>query len=540
MKSIRTKITTLAVVIVIISMSVATVIGTVSVKRIGDSSTEQILKLLCETGEKNLDAYFGSVEQSVTMVSDLVVSDLENTELDNLGPHVERVRAFFEKAAFKTQGVLTYYYRIDPSVSDTEKGFWYINLDGSGFSEHAVTEITEYDIENSAGMVWFSVPKATGRPIWLPPYVTQNLDKQVISYNIPVYKENLFVGVVGIEIDYTTMVTEVNNIRLYENGYAFLSDGDGNLVYHPQMDITTMPEESRPSVPDGILETTASVRYVYNGIEKQAVWLPLINGMRLNVAVPVSEINSGWRQMIVTILIVSAVLLMICILMTAQFTRYITKPLCDLTAAAEQVDAGNYDVMLNYNGNDEVGVLSRTVDRLIGHLRIHISDLNSLANTDALTAVSNKGAYDIKVREIQQQVNDPAVTPAFAIAIFDCDDLKLINDRYGHDKGDIYLKNTSALICHVFQHSPVYRIGGDEFAVILTDDDYQNRQYLADLFVQKCEGTCVKTNEWWEQVRVSMGMAVYNPDDDRTVDDVSRRADKLMYENKHDRKIGRA
>ncbi|MBP5618525.1 MAG: diguanylate cyclase, partial [Clostridia bacterium] len=105
--------------------------------------------------------------------------------------------------------------------------------------------------------------------------------------------------------------------------------------------------------------------------------------------------------------------------------------------------------------------------------------------------------------------------------------------------GDLYLKNTSALICHTFQHSPVFRIGGDEFAVILENESCFSRDTLAKVFCKKCEDTCAVGTQWWDQVRVSMGVAAYDPSDDRTVDDVARRADKLMYENKHARKAGR-
>lgn len=540
MKSIRTKITILAVCIAVVAMTVATVIGAVSIKKLGDSSSEQILLLLCRTGKKNLDSYFESVEQSVTTVADFASADVESTDISELGIHVDRVRALFGKAAFQTHGVLTYYYRTDPAVSETVKGFWYINESGNGFIEHEVTDLTKYDTEKTddPGMVWFTVPKTTGKSIWLAPYVTENLDVRVISYNVPIYRGSQFIGVVGIEIDYSTMKSEVDSISLYESGYAFINDSEGNIIYHPKIDVTTMSESEKPKAPTGLVSENKNVRYSFEGVEKQAVWLELSNGMRLNVTVPVSEINSGWRQMIAIIVIVSVGLLLLFVILTMHFSNNLTKPLRELTEAAEMVDHGNYDVILNHSSNDEVGALSRTFDRLIAHLKIYISDLNSLANTDALTAVSNKSAYDICIRDIQQKMNILNDEPRFAVAIFDCDDLKLINDRYGHDKGDLYLKNTSAMICHVFGRSKVFRIGGDEFAVILMDEDYAQREHLARLFFKKCDSTCEKTNPWWEQIRVSMGIADYDPHEDSTVDDVARRADKLMYENKHDRKNG--
>ena len=541
MHSIRAKTTLLAVSFIVVAIIITAVIGAVSVKKIGDSSSEQMLLMLCKTGERNLDYYFKSVEQSVEMISSFINTDLEGIETEQLRAHMERARGIFETTAYRTNGVLTYYYRIDPSVSSEVKGFWYTNLDGNGFTEHEVTDITQYDTNDTSHLVWYTVPKATGDGIWIPPYITDNLDVRVISYNIPVYFKDMFIGVVGIEIDYTTMANEVNSLKLYKNGYAFINDEDGNIVYHPYIDVTSLAEDQKPKVPSGLLSEETVVKYVYNGTEKEAVWLKLSNGMRLNVTVPISEINSGWQRMIIIIVIISAVLLVVSVFLTMRFTRRITKPLRELTEAAVQVDKGNYDVDLDYSGGDEVGILTRTFNQLVTHMKIHIMHLDSMAHTDALTSVKNKGTYDACIRDIQERLDAPGEKPEFAITIFDCDDLKLINDRYGHDKGDLYLQNTSAIISHVFKNSPVFRIGGDEFAVVLEGEDYKNRDELARQFEKKCNDTCVDgNNDWWDQVRVSMGLAVYDPDEDRYADDVARRADKLMYENKHARKVGRS
>ena len=96
----------------------------------------------------------------------------------------------------------------------------------------------------------------------------------------------------------------------------------------------------------------------------------------------------------------------------------------------------------------------------------------------------------------------------------------------------LYLKESAAIICEVFKHSPVFRVGGDEFAVILMNIDYREREELMKLFDQKCREKRSKETESWEQVDVARGMAVYDPDIDETVNKVVHRADQLMYENK--------
>lgn len=359
---------------------------------------------------------------------------------------------------------------------------------------------------------------------------------RVISYNVPIYWRGQFVGVVGIEIDYSTMAKQVESIRLYNNGYAFLSDEQGNLFYHPRIDVTALTEETKPALPDGALSSSTFLRYRFEGVDKLAAWPPVGNGMRLNVAVPVAETEGQWQKLITEVLIVSAAVLLTMSAFTMFYTRRITKPLEKLTEAAQQVEAGNYDYTLDYSGNDEIGKLTRTFRQLVSHTQEHISDLNQRAYVDALTSAKNKGAFSDLLDDLQTRMDRKEPLLRFAIGIFDCDGLKAINDRWGHDRGDVYLKNACRLICRTFLHSPVYRIGGDEFAVVLENEDFDNRAALAAEFRRSAQEISDAAQNRWEEVHVAMGIAEYESGADRSVSDVVRRADKTMYANKRARK----
>ena len=160
-----------------------------------------------------------------------------------------------------------------------------------------------------------------------------------------------------------------------------------------------------------------------------------------------------------------------------------------------------------------------------------VHDLNRKVFIDALTSVRNKGAFTNYVKDLQKRL-DQGEKMDFAIGVFDCDNLKMVNDQNGHDKGDIYIKTASRLICRVFQHSPVFRIGGDEFAVVLQNEDFQNRDDLIGQFDSEKRKAIVASGKKWEQPRVAIGIAVYDAELDGSVDDTIRRADKIMYENK--------
>lgn len=146
---------------------------------------------------------------------------------------------------------------------------------------------------------------------------------------------------------------------------------------------------------------------------------------------------------------------------------------------------------------------------------------------DPLTGIRNKRAYDSAVTNAIENNRD------FALAMIDLNDLKLINDKYGHEKGDIAIKTLSKLICDVFKHSSVFRIGGDEFVVIMLNDDYEFRETVIGHFrdeIRKINDS--KELKPWEKVSAAVGYSVYDRLNDKCVTDVFKRADDNMYENK--------
>jgi len=157
------------------------------------------------------------------------------------------------------------------------------------------------------------------------------------------------------------------------------------------------------------------------------------------------------------------------------------------------------------------------------------------ANKDALTGVKNKHSFDSYTEKFQRMI-DQGELPEVAIGAFDCDNLGKINEQYGHEKGNQCLMASCRLICKVFKHSPVFRVGGDEFAVILQGEDYHNLDGLLQQFQEMQNEIDSSAKRPWEKVRVSFGIAVYCPRFDGSVKDLIHRADQLMRDNKPEKK----
>ena len=153
-------------------------------------------------------------------------------------------------------------------------------------------------------------------------------------------------------------------------------------------------------------------------------------------------------------------------------------------------------------------------------------EARTAALTDPLTKVKSKHAFLLKQNEMDASIEE-GTAEEFAVAVCDVNGLKVINDTLGHKAGDEYILRASRMICEIFQHSPVYRTGGDEFVAILRGRDYLNRKDL----VQELHDRSVAHIRTGEVV-ISGGLSEYCPGADAAFHDVFGRADALMYEEK--------
>ncbi|MBR4718728.1 MAG: response regulator [Lachnospiraceae bacterium] len=173
-----------------------------------------------------------------------------------------------------------------------------------------------------------------------------------------------------------------------------------------------------------------------------------------------------------------------------------------------------------------MGAMRRNTNELAERLEKALRD----ANTDGLTGVKNMNAFELSCGRIDVEI-ESGEDVHFAIVVCDVNGLKETNDNIGHDEGNKLLINSCRLICHTFAHSPVFRIGGDEFTAILRNDDYDNRETLVSGLMQQMTAENYKPMDVMN-VSFAVGMAEYDPATDSNCNDVFKRADAFMYEHK--------
>ena len=152
-----------------------------------------------------------------------------------------------------------------------------------------------------------------------------------------------------------------------------------------------------------------------------------------------------------------------------------------------------------------------------------------MARRDEMTGVRNQNAFKEYVESLDRAIREKKIGNTFGLVMCDINDLKLINDTRGHSFGDEAIQRASRMICEIYKHSPVFRVGGDEFIVVLTGNDFEER----DRLLEKLQEESLANRLSRSGPVIACGMAVFDSENDENFESIYKRSDKLMYENKY-------
>ncbi|MBQ5332860.1 MAG: diguanylate cyclase [Oscillospiraceae bacterium] len=537
MRSIQTKIFFLILTCIVVSSAIIGGIGIFISEITVDSDSAKIMNLLCSEKAQELNSTLGRIEQSVDIVTQYAADNLESTEKlasdrDYLRSYLDELRALGMTAAEKTEGAVTYYVRFDPEITGDNQGFFMVrNPQSSAFEANELTDLLLYSPDDVEHVGWYYIPLQAEKAVWLQPYYNKNIDVYMISYVSPIYKDGIAVGVAGMDIDFSYLTQFTDSILLYETGYGYLTDSDLNVVHskisRPSSYKTSLTAYSAEEVP--VLDSERVYDYEIDGNKMQTALRPLDNGMYLAVAAPASEIDRSKNILISNILLCSCIISLIFIIISSGIVKKMIRPLKELDAAAKKFAEGDFDVSITADTKDEIGTLAESFSETADRLKAQMDYINSLAYTDSLTGINNNTAYLRDTAALRTDIEKG--TADFAVAVIDVNGLKHINDTLGHEKGNELINAAANTASEVFGRENTYRIGGDEFAVLMKNTNAEEFRRLSEKYTVTLEA-----HKCSVPVSAAIGTAVYDQSSDGSFEAVFRRADEEMYKIKAEMK----
>lgn len=528
MKSIATKITTLIIVAIIFTIFT---VGGVSIYRLEVSmkdNSNEILNLTCDDIANALDITLKPIEQAVDTIARFAIDNLNDPEdlSDDVkyNNYLEHLYHLSYTVANETQGSNSIYFRFNPELTDPMAGFFLTKDYNTGL--HSIdapkTDLSKYPVNDLENCNWFYAPLISKQPTWLTPYYNVvHQEFTIISYVNPIFIDDVFIGVIGMDVEFSLLSDLVDNILLYETGFSFLTDSNLAII-HSKTDLSSVTKIDITKLEE---DNELIFSYKIDDSSMKITFRELLNGMFIAVTAPQKEINKSLNTLITQLIFLLIVLMTVFITVTVYITRKIVNPLKSLTLAANEIANGNLDVEINCSSKDEVGILAKSMTETVKMLKIRVDYIENLAKLDKLTSLNNTTSYRARIDEINDEIKYGLTS--YAVFIIDLNGLKNINDTYGHQYGDELILETSRIISSVFGTENSYRIGGDEFAVILSGCDLASSKLFYNQLEKK-----FKSQKGKIKPKVAIGYEVYDKELFNSYEEVFKSADKKMYDNK--------
>ena len=376
MKSLTTKIIAL---VTVSTLLLSLLIGVQSIgmfRGTSDRQASENMILMADLNAKDIDLTLYTIEQSVNSLSQMTVAAITDfSKFKTSDSYVDECTAALEAAAFtlarNTQGAMTVYVRYNPTFTDPTSGI-FLSRSGDDFEELVPTDFSMYDPDDAAHVGWYYTPVNAGEPIWMDPYLNENINVYMISYVVPIYINGESVGIVGMDIDFSVIQDMVNSVTLYDSGYAYLTNASDSLIVHRDYESGTALSQV-DSAAAALLADADKANTVERAGSQALVYTPLHNGMKLVLTAPRSELLASTSAMIVKIAIAIAVVLVLVIAAASFAGNRMAKPLRKITRIIQNTAAFNFQSTEGgdklFGMRDEIGEMARAVRQMRGELR---------------------------------------------------------------------------------------------------------------------------------------------------------------------------
>lgn len=379
MKSIRTK---LIVSILICSLFTSVMIGVIAISNSVRTAGKDAMTMMQLTGQKKteeINSTIQKIEQSVDTLSEVAMSNFDYDSFrkskDYADTYTETVQQAVLDFANHTNGAVTAYLRYNPDYSNPTSGvFAQRQSVDSELQCLTPTDFSMYDESDVEHVGWYYLPVQAKTAIWMSPYMNENINIYMISYVVPLFAEDgTSIGIVGMDIDFSQITDLVDETKVYQSGYAFLTDASAAVMYHKNADEGTKLSDLDSSLSksedfigdDGNQGKTMD--YSYKNVNKKFAFYNLDNGMKLVLTAPVSEIYAEAYGLAKLIMIAMIVAFVLSAVIGVIIGTGMTRPIRQLTAVIEQT------AELDFRPTKEGGKLRKQKDE-IGNMatKIHL------------------------------------------------------------------------------------------------------------------------------------------------------------------------
>ncbi|MBQ3601984.1 MAG: methyl-accepting chemotaxis protein [Lachnospiraceae bacterium] len=422
MKSIKMKITLGIVLCSLISASIISLLSISNSRGFSNECAEKELVLTCSDTGGEINALISRIEQSVGTLSDIAMERLDFSKFQNNSAYVEEytngLLNDFVTFAEHTEGAITAYIRYNPDFTEPTSGIFLTRNDTeSNFESVVPTDFSMYEPDDLAHVGWYYIPVANKAPIWMDPYLNENINVYMISYVIPLYVDGVSVGIMGMDIDFRQLTALADNAVAFDTGYSFIVSSTGNVIYHKEIPTGTDLAEHNSgellAVKDFVLDSSnigQTMQYTLNGEDKYLSYIELGNGMKLVLTVPLEEIKANANKLSIEILSFLLFGILIAVILGFFISGTIAKPIKKITGIIKQTAQLDFhketDIDKLMKTKDETGIMATAVNEMRTILRELVNNMENVKDS----LVDNMNLLDGVMKENNAISEDNSAT----------------------------------------------------------------------------------------------------------------------------------
>lgn len=386
-RTLRVKITAAvcgAVVLVSIIMGINCIRAS---RTVTEEDSQQMLTLMSSNRAEELNSTIEKIEQSVDSLSNITLSTIDNfSKFKTDNSYVEECTKSLEvttdNLAMNTQGALCAYIRYNPDFTEPTSGI-FLSKTGDSFEFLTPTDFSTYDPTDVAHVGWYYIPVQNGEPIWMDPYLNENINVYMISYVVPLFIEDTSVGIVGMDVDFSEIDNLVSETKVYDTGYAYLLNADNMILSHKDYETGTSLEDVLPEDYD-IIKNTDNEGKVISAGDNSIVYTMLDNGMKLVVTVSEKELMSRTNSLTNTIIGMILFAFILSIVYAAFISGTISKPIIKLTKIIQLTADLDFATQIDgeklMSRKDETGEMAKAIVRMRSHLEEMVQNIDDSRN----------------------------------------------------------------------------------------------------------------------------------------------------------------
>ncbi|MGF7059420.1 methyl-accepting chemotaxis protein [Brassicibacter mesophilus] len=379
--------------ILVCSLSLSLIVGILGVlqgtKAIKNEANDKLIYMAGNYANK-FSENLSSIESSIDSVANNVVASFDmqqfNADPSNyINQYKNMISPVVKKTAETLDGAQGVYILFDPALTNEAHEVWYADMVGNGsYTSQQVTELSDYNIDNE-DMAYYYEPIRSNRPVWSDPYIDSALNINMVSYTQPLYKDGILLGVVGIDIKIEDIKKTIENMKIYDNGYAFLLNDKYDFLIHQTLthedNLNTIEDGKLKYITDIINENdTGIVEYKLKGDDKVLSYAKLNNGWILAIAPPLDEVFAPVNNLRNSIFVIEVFGIILFILISLFIGKSISKPVIKVTELINKT--ANFDLTYDseaeklLKNKDETGTMAKSMLVLRNSLRDLTKELN--------------------------------------------------------------------------------------------------------------------------------------------------------------------